>query len=271
MNDARHFALRSLDRLLSEAWRDDRGLSHVIAYADPAAEHRFVPGILDDYAFTVIACLDAYEATADISYFRFAQKIADIMIALFYDETSGGFFDTPQTSTAALGALEARRKPFQDSPTPAGDPAAAIALLRLNALTNDASYRDKAKDTLEVFAGVAEQFGIYAGTYGLASVWMARPHLQIVIVGEGSAAEALYRAATKPFAVNKTVLHVRDSVAVAAFLPPALAETVPNLPGVGKGQPLAVVCSNFTCQPPISDPEELSQVVREAIRIPGRK
>ncbi len=271
MNDSRHFALRSLDRLLSEAWREDRGLSHVIAYADPSAGHRFVPGVLDDYAFTVIACLDAYEATADISYFRFAQKIADIMIALFYDETLGGFFDTPQTSTAALGALEARRKPFQDSPTPAGDPAAAIGLLRFHALTNNASYRDKAQDTLEVFAGVAEQFGIYAGTYGLASVWMARPHLQVVIVGEGATAEALYRAAVKPFAVNKTVLHVRDTVAVGAFLPPALAETVPNLPGVGKGQSLAVVCSNFTCQPPISDPEELSRVVREAIRIPGRK
>jgi uncharacterized protein len=271
MNEARHFALRSLDRLLAEAWREDRGLSHVIAYADPDAEHRFVPGVLDDYAFTVIACLDAYEATADISYFRFAQKIADIMIALFYDETSGGFFDTPQTSTAALGALEARRKPFQDSPTPAGDPAAAIGLLRLHALTNNQSYKDNAQDTLEVFAGVAEQFGIYAGTYGIASVWLAQPHLQIVIIGEGSEAEALYRAAAEPFALNKTVLHVRDAVTAAASLPPALAETVPNLPGIGDGHSLAVVCTNFTCQPPITDPAELSRVVRDTIRISGRK
>jgi uncharacterized protein len=271
MNEARHFALRSLDRLLAEAWSDDRGLSHVISYADATAEHRFVPGVLDDYAFTVIACLDAYEATADISYFRFAQKIADIMIALFYDETSGGFFDTPQTSTTALGALEARRKPFQDSPTPAGDPAAAIGLLRLHAFTNNATYRDKAQDTLEVFAGVAEQFGIYAGTFGLASVWFAHPHLQIVIVGEGAVAEALYRAAVKPFAINKTVLHIRDSVAVGASLPPALAETIPNLPGIGEGRPLAIVCSNFTCLPPISDPDQLLKTVREAIRIAGRK
>jgi uncharacterized protein YyaL (SSP411 family) len=271
MNEARHFALRSLDRLLAEAWNDDRGLSHVIAYADAGAEHRFVPGVLDDYAFTVIACLDAYEATADISYFRFAQKIADVMIALFYDETSGGFFDTPQTSIVALGALEARRKPFQDSPTPAGDPAAAIGLLRLYAFTNNAAYRDKAQDTLEVFAGVAEQFGIYAGTFGLASVWLAHPHLQIVVVGEGAAAEALYRAAVKPFAINKTVLHIRDAVAVGASLPPALTETIPNLPGIGEGRPLAVVCSNFTCQPPISDPDQLLKTVREAIRIPGRK
>ena len=69
---ARHFALRSLDRLLSKGWNAERRMKHVIAYSDPKAEPRDagVPGVLDDYAFTVIACLDAYEATADFSYFR---------------------------------------------------------------------------------------------------------------------------------------------------------------------------------------------------------
>ena len=268
--DPRHFALRSLDRLLSEAWTDQRGLSHVIAYADPQAELRYVPAILDDYAFTVVACLDAYEATSDLSYFRFAVKIGDRMLARFYDETSGGFFDTPHTGHETFGALEARRKPFQDSPTPAGDPAAAIALLRLHALTNRPMYREKAQDTLEVFAGVAEQFGIYAGTYGLASIWMAHPHLQVVIVGQGSEADALYRAAASPFAFNKTVLRIAGNEAVAANLPPALAETVPAMPGVSEGNPLAIVCTEFACQPPIADPQELESTVRAAIR-PGKK
>ena len=101
-------------------------------------------------------------------------------------QTSGGFFDTEASleEKLQLGALSARRKPFQDAPTPAGNPSAAIALLRLHAYTNDAKYRDKAEDTLEVFAGVAEQFGIYAGTYGIAATWMSRPHTQVVVVGE---------------------------------------------------------------------------------------
>jgi len=80
----RHFALRSLDRLLSEGWSEERGMKHVIAYSDPKAEPRkgadAVPGVVDDYAFTVIACLDAYEATADLSYFRFARSIGDAMV-----------------------------------------------------------------------------------------------------------------------------------------------------------------------------------------------
>ena len=38
---------------------------------------------------------------------------------------------------AALGILGTRRKPFQDSPTPAGNSAAAIALLRLHGYADD--------------------------------------------------------------------------------------------------------------------------------------
>jgi uncharacterized protein YyaL (SSP411 family) len=265
--EARKFALRSLDRLLSEAWKPERGLLHVVAYSDPAAAHREVTGLLDDYAYTVSACMDAYEATADMSYFRFAQKIADTMIERFYDVTGGGFFDTEQarTEAVAIGALSARRKPFQDSPTPAGDPSAALALLRVYAYTNESNYREKAEETLEVFAGVAEQFGIYAGTYGIASVWLSRPHTQVVVVGNDKLAEELTRAALRPFALNKSVLHITDNEAAAAYLPPALAETVPNLPGIKEGRTAAVLCTNFTCQSPITSPEELEKAVRAAI------
>lgn len=267
MENARKFALRSLDRILAEGWNPETGLRHVIAYSDPNAVRREVRGVLDDYAFTVLACLDAYEASADMTYFRFARKLADTMIERFCDSESGGFFDTEtaRNESVALGALVALRKPFQDSPTPAGDPAAALALLRLHALTNENNYRKKAEATLEVFAGIAEQFGIYAGTYGLASIWMSRPHLQVVIVGTGEQAQALYRSAVHPFALNKTVLHITDNEAAAAYLPPSLAETVPNLPGVKEGKAVAIVCSNFACQPPITEPEELLETVRRLI------
>ena len=267
--DARHFALRSLDRILAEAWDSACGLSHVIAYSDPAAEKRLIPGLLDDYAYTAIACLDAYEIIGDFSYFRFARQIGDEMIRRFADRTSGGFFDTegPLDDVSKLGALAARRKPFQDAPTPAGNPCAAIALLRLYAYTNDATYRDKAEDTLQLFAGAADQFGIYAGTYGLAASWLARPYTQVVVVGEDGKAEALLKAACAPYAVNLSVVHLTDSAAVAQNLPPALAETIPNLPGLKEKKSFAVVCSNFTCEPPITEPSELTAALREAITL----
>jgi len=93
LDPVRHFALRSLDRILAEAWQPEQGLQHVVAYSDPAVERRAVPGLLDDYAFTAVACLDAYEATADLSYFKFAQRVTDKMLDRMFDPVSGGFFD----------------------------------------------------------------------------------------------------------------------------------------------------------------------------------
>ena len=259
------FALRSLDRLLAEAYQPGRGLLHVIAYAEGGASQR-PAGMLDDYAFTVLACLDAYEATSDLRYFASAEEIAGRMISGFYDETGGGFFDLDNAPDAeSVGALTSRRKPFQDSPTPAGDPAAALALLRLHALNGDARLHERAEDTLEVFAGVAEQFGIFAGTYGLASVWMSHAHTQVVVIGEGPAADALYSEAIAPFALNKIVLRVKDAEHVSTALPPALADTISAVPGLQEGLAVAMLCSGFACQPPIYTAGELRQALREAI------
>src|SRR5437763_11711713 len=46
LDQARHFALRSLDRILAEAWQPGQGLKHVVAYSDSAGERRIVPGLL---------------------------------------------------------------------------------------------------------------------------------------------------------------------------------------------------------------------------------
>src|SRR6202795_628059 len=297
--EARHFALRSLDRLLAEGWNAERGMNHVIAYSeafsDARAERRdiSVPGVLDDYAFAVIGCLDAYEATADLSYFRFARSIGDAMVAGFFDPVDGGFFDTRAAGRAAdgtsdgtsdektaLGILGTRRKPFQDSPTPAGNSAAAIALLRLHGYANDGSdndgYRDKAEQTLEVYAGVAGQHGIFAATYGLAVMHFSQPHTQVVVVGKDEVATELYRAAVRPLGLSMAVLRLDADKAVAQNLPPALAGTIPNLPALDggrsfdgrsfDGRSFAVVCSGFACQPPIFDALELARALGSRAR-----
>ncbi len=276
LEGARRFALRSLDRVLGEAWKAalpaQGTLLHVVSYSDPAASHREVAGLLDDYAFTALACLDAYEATADLSYFNFARTITDAMIARFYDPTSGGFFDSePAADGKSLGVLATRRKPLQDSPTPAGNPMAAIALLRLHHYTGEASYRDKAEQTLETFAGVAEQFGIFAATYGIAVVHLLESPIQVVVIaedGDQDAAEKLYAEAIAPFAFQKTTLRLAANQAVQENLPPTLAATIPNLPTLGSGKSFAVLCSGSACQPPIFDAAVLRSAVEAAITQP---
>ncbi|HKF06378.1 MAG TPA: thioredoxin domain-containing protein [Candidatus Sulfotelmatobacter sp.] len=267
--DARRFALRSLDRLLGQAWKaTDATLFHVISYSDPKAERREVRGLLDDYAFTVLACLDAYEATRDLSYFTFARSITDSMIKRFFDATSGGFLDSEPSEGNNFGVLATKRKPLQDSPTPAGNPMAAIALIRMHHYTDETSYRDKAEQTLEAFAGVAEQFGIFAATFGIAVAHFLGSPIQIVVIeGDDNAADELRSAATERFAFSKTTLQLKASQVIAQNLPPALANTIPNLPQVRSGKSFAVICSGSACQPPVFSADELRRTLGKALHL----
>ena len=244
----KEFALKTLDRMLREAWTESRGFAHRIG--GPTLE-----GSLDDQVFSVLALLDAYEATLDPRYFSAAQRTMDLAIARYGDSENGGFFDRP-CDAAPMGGLEVRRKPFQDSPTPGANSVAAIALIRMHAFTGDDRYRSFAKKTLEAFAGVAPQYGLFAATYGLAATLFTRHPIQVVITGpaDDPAAQALENAAHRVFRFGKSVLRVTPGTQLAA-LAGALKETLPHLPA---DKALAVVCSGQTCLPPTSDPAQLT-------------
>ncbi|MBV8632228.1 MAG: thioredoxin domain-containing protein [Silvibacterium sp.] len=261
----RAFALQTLDRILTEGWNPNRGLAHVIAYSETVAEPRYVPGVLDDYAFLLNALIDAWLATGEHRYYRYAVEIAESMIARFYDPTGGAFFDTETSSETPLGALSARRKPLQDTPTPAGNPSAAAALLRLEALIGRADFHEKAEDTLESFAGVVEHFGLFAGTYGLALELLLLPPVQVVVVGQGANAKKLAAIATARYAVNKQVIVLSPNQVTAENLPPVLAETLPHLPNLSSGSAFAVVCKGTSCQAPTADPEKLLEALDAAL------
>jgi uncharacterized protein YyaL (SSP411 family) len=245
--NCRAFALKTLDRMLKEVWSESRGFGHRIG--GPALE-----GSLDDQVFSVLALLDAYEATLDPRYFTAAQKTMDLAIARYGDAEGGGFFDRA-SDAAPMGGLDVRRKPFQDSPTPSANSVAAIALVRMHAFTGDDRYHSFAKKTLEAFAGIAPQYGLFASTYGLAATLFAKHPIQVVVTGDSNhpVAQALEDAAHRVYRFGKSVLRVTPETP-QLHLAGALKETLPHLPA---NKPLAVVCSGNSCLPPTSDPQQL--------------
>jgi uncharacterized protein YyaL (SSP411 family) len=245
----RAFALKTLDRLLGEAWSDARGFAHRMGGAR-------LDGSLDDQIFAGIALLDAYETTLDPKYFNAARRAVDFAIAEYFDAEGGGFFDRA-SGAPPMGGLEVRRKPLQDSPTPGANSSAAILLDRLHGYTGDARYRACAEATLEAFAGIAPQFGIHAASYGLAALLHARWPFEVVITGasDDPRAAALERAANSVYRFGKAVLRVTpERLASPDALAPALAETLPHLRA---DVAQALVCVGTSCRPPVTDPAAL--------------
>ena len=253
--EAKAFALKTTDRMLREAWNEENGFAHRIG--GPALR-----GSLDDQVFSVMALLDGYEATLDTKYFRAAQSTMDLTIEKYGDPENGGFFDRA-SDAPAMGGLEVRRKPFQDSPTPSANSVAAMALTRMHAYTDDAKYFNWAKKTLEAFAGIAPQYGLFAATYGLAALLFAEHPTQVVITGpEGDdTAIQLEEVANSVYRLGKAVLRVTPTTSLE-HLPVALRQTLPHLP---KDKASALVCSGNTCLPPTTDPEELKRLLQKGI------
>ncbi len=247
----RAFALKTLDRILAE-WSDTKGFPHRIG-------GEWLSGTLDDQSCMSLALLDAYEATLDRRYFAASELAMVRTLVQHWDDAGGGFFDRASDAPQMLG-LDVRRKPLQDSPTPAGNGTAAIALSRLYALTGKKLFQERALQTLEAFAAVAPRYGMFAATYGLAALLHSRGAMQIVITGraDDSAAQQLERAAAETYRFGKAILRLTPETQTNGWLAPALAETLPHLDPQNAA---AFVCVETTCYPPVTSPEGLSALL----------
>ena len=252
--DCREFALKTLDRLIAEAWDESKGFLHRVG--GPRLE-----GTLDDQIFAAAALLDAYESTLDSKYFEKAERTMRLAVERFGDPEGGGFFDRAKDAPP-MGGLEVRRKPLQDSPTPGTNSVAVIVLDRLYAFTGEKLYRDWAEKTLEAFIGLVPQYGLFAATYGLAALLHSRHPIQVVVLGSADDPKAaeLEKAANEVYRFGKAVLRVTPQRLTSASLAPALRETLPHLDAA---KPQALVCIETTCHPPVTTPDKLTSLISE--------
>ncbi len=171
------------------------------------------------------------------------------MVDRFGDEERGGFF----TTSSDHESLIARRKEVGDHPIPAGQSSAALGLLRLAALSGEATFAERA---IGVFALFGEPMISHPDSFAHLLRALDFHHArtrEVALVGaDTSGLEAIVRAAFRP------------NVVVAAG--PAGAVEPPLLDArteIG-GEPAAYVCEGFTCNLPVTDPAALERELAAA-------
>jgi uncharacterized protein len=132
----------------------------------------------------------------------------------------------------------------------------------MHAYTGEARYYDFAQKTLEAFAGIAPQYGMFAATYGLAATLFAHHPTQVVVTGLANdpVAHALEGAAHRVYRLGKAVLRIAPGFALTE-LPHALKETLPHL---FTDKATAIVCTGQTCMPPTNDPTQLIHMLENS-------
>ncbi|CAN5694626.1 thioredoxin domain-containing protein [soil metagenome] len=246
---ARRDGLRALTRVWDDGFRVDRGVLHRLG-DDESGFH------IDDQAHTMLACLDTFEVTQDEAWLSRARRLGDVMIARFRDPATGALQDRPRDERAVVPLLERPYMPVADAPSPSGNGSAALAWLRLHALTGDDTAREAGHGVLSAFAGSAPKLGSSAATYMKAMTWMLRPVTTVVIVDEAGGGGALLREALRSYRPRTTVRRfTAGSIDVDALSEPVRAMVTGDVPR-------AYVCAGRSCAAPVSDAAALADVLR---------
>jgi uncharacterized protein len=206
-------------------------------------------GVLEDYACVAEGFLGLSGVTGEGSWMTLAGQLLDTVLSAFGDG-EGGFYDT-----AADGEpLIFRPADPADNATPSGTFAVANALLSYSALAGSARHREAAEAALGVLPVIAARYPRAAGEgLGVVEALLAGPP-EIAVVGhrDDERTRALHTAALSA-APPGAVFAVGDGVEAA----------VPLLAGRGlvDGAPAAYVCREFTCQAPVTTPQQLRELL----------
>jgi uncharacterized protein YyaL (SSP411 family) len=215
-----------------------------------------VPAFLEDYAMLAQGLLDLYEAQFDIAHLEAAARLTEKQMELFEDRERGAFF-----GASVNPELIVQVKEDYDGAEPSGNSVAAMNLLRLARMTNRADFRESAERTLSAFAPRLAAAPVALPQMLAACEFFLRGPREVVVVGERGAAdtEALLRTLHAKFGPNRVALLV-DSAETRRKLAAGIS-AIGSMEKID-GRASVYVCTNYACQLPVCEPEELAALIQ---------
>jgi hypothetical protein len=244
--------MRRDDGVLLRAWRDRSADDAQVDLQSPISNLQSpILGFLEDYALLADGLLALYEATFEPRWLLEAKALAEQILARFWDDEIAGFYDT----AADHEQLVVRPRDTGDNATPCGNSVAADVLLRLAAIFDDTTYRERALSVLNSMADVMQRYPTGFGRYLAAAEFALSAPKEIALVGAPDAEDtlALREAMFKAFLPNKVVL-LRGS-SDESPIPSPLLEGREQI----DGKATAYVCENYACKLPVTSVDALRE------------
>ncbi len=258
-DDYHRAAIANADFLISHMLIDGRLRRTWRPNTDATDNPARIDAYLEDEAALANALISVYEMSGEARYLATARQLADDLLARFWDEETGSFFDTAADHEQLIG----RPRELTDNATPAGASLAAETLLRLTAFTGEGNYREYAARTLVALAPSMAKAPSAFGHFLCALDDLVDPFYEVAIVGapEDDATLALRHTISQRF-LPRVVYAQADPAAPDAT---QTQQTVPLLADrpLVDGQPAAYVCQGFVCQRPVTTAEELLKLLAD--------
>jgi uncharacterized protein YyaL (SSP411 family) len=212
---------------------------------------------LDDYAFMIWGLIECYEASFDVTFLREALKLQEMMTQHFWDREGGGYFFTPDDGEALI----IRQKESYDGAVPSGNSVAILNLARLARLTGDSSLETRALSIIHTFSGALERMPAGHAHFMSGLGFMTNPSHEIVIAGKSGAEDTgeMLRTLGKYYLPNTVFLlrPAQENLSDIEEVAPFVKDLKPL-----QGKATAYVCTDFTCQKPTTDVNEMIKILR---------
>ncbi len=222
---AEHLCRREDGRLLAR-YRD--GEAAYLAYAE-------------DYAYLIWGLIELYQASFKPAYLNQALQLNHDLLKYFWDTEHGGLYQYGSDAETLI----TRPKEIYDGAMPSGNSVAAANFLRLARLTGDAGLAETAQKQLKAFGGTVNETPPGHAHFLIAAYLNITPGINVDLAGEE----------------GKDDLQQLNKIVNSGFKPNLVISL--NQPGktMVNGKAAAYVCKDFSCLPPITDYEQLADII----------
>jgi uncharacterized protein YyaL (SSP411 family) len=214
-------------------------------------------GFAEDYAFLIQGLLDLYETDFDVRWLQWAGELQVQMNALFAD-AKGGYFSTEEGAPDILFRL----KDDHDGAEPSANSVASMNLARLARIFNRKEFQNSAARIIGKFQLTLDRMAVALPQMLAALDSTITEPVQIIVAGrlEDPSTIEFLRIIRSRYLPNKVVL-LADGQEGQKWLGQHI-EAVQQMTPVN-GKPAVYVCRNFTCELPVTDPQELASLLDE--------
>lgn len=217
--------------------------------------HRYKEGeasieaFADDYAFTVWAGIELYEATFKPQYLKRAVDWNKKLLEMFWDNKKGGFFFSTNDSDQPLG----RQKQIYDGAVPSSNSVALMNLIRLGRFTGDSELEAKANEIGKCFSSDLIRSGSSSTMSMMALQFLFNDPKEIVIAKGDNPYSEIIRHFHSVFDPNKVLLFRPLEMNSEIFeISPFLKEQIAI-----NQKTTIYVCRNYSCEKPVFDVTQL--------------
>ena len=241
-------AIDTYQYISSLAADDGSFLAHCSIDSEP-----YGAAILDDYANMAQAALSLYELTGDDRFVTDVINWVNELESGYCYSEHGGYLLSKE-SASKFGYSTAR-----ETATPSGNGTMVGVLSRLFSIVGDDVYRSRAESILSTFAEeIPGHYLVMATLINNSELLENIFHVSIIGPDNNRQRSSLIHAARQTAPPNLMVIPATPEISEQlSNAHPAHAKTMVN------GECSAYICVGNTCFPPVSDPDELSDRIKE--------